>query len=303
MVIDKKEVISLMMRMRILIKNEFGAAPSLRDEDSAIQYYRLGTKSKQSDLLQLAKQLEKLISIPAAEVLSSSSPQPVYQSQITVKEQAQAHQTIVAQHDPIEQGTQDSDRFIEILASDLIDKPVRIIHPSINFLILDKPSRKYYSSASLQEIILIEDISKVRMQIEPISLSEVSVLCDENGASRLSKLLWTCGLKMSKGELLSHLKPYHAFRFSRWPEFFMAPEHTKLAIFLSKNPNSIDSLVEQMNVSRNEAIGFLNASFLCGALEGISSTPVMMTSSQKLHENPERKSIISRIREKLRKLT
>lgn len=212
-------------------------------------------------------------------------------------------QFIVQQDHLIEGEIQPLDRFIEILASDLIKTPVRIVHPSIEYLVIDKPNRQYYSTSTLQEIILLEDLSKAKIQIEPINASEISALYDESSAARLSKLLWTCGLKMSKGELLSHLKPYSMFRFSRWPEFFMLPDHTKLAVFLSKNPNSIDGLIEQMGVSKNEAIGFLNASFLCGALEGIAATQDIVTSSRNLSSNPERKSIISRIREKLRKLT
>ena len=87
---DTKEIMSIMMRMRILIKREFGTTPSLREVDSAIRYYHLGAKSQQPELLQFAKQLGALLSIPTAEAVAAIAvstapvPQPAFREQTPI---------------------------------------------------------------------------------------------------------------------------------------------------------------------------------------------------------------------------
>ena len=305
---DTKEIMSLMMRMRVLIKQEFGTTPSLREVDSAIRYYHMGAKSQQPELLQFAKQLGTLLSIPTAEAVAAIAtptapiPQPALREQ-TPPSPPVASLVVPLMTPPIQEASQPSDRFIEVLASERLNQPIEITHPSVGSLIIDKQNRIYYSNASFQDIILLEYAAKDKIRIGPIDEARIRELYDESSAARLSKLLWQCGLKMSNGELLSDLKPYERFRFNRWPDFFMLPDQTKVAVFLSKNPHSIDDLVQQIGLTRNEAIGFLNASFLCGSLEGVTGAPATPTSMQPVITNPERKSIISRIRAKLRNLT
>ena len=322
---DTKEIMSLMMRMRILIKKEFGVTPSLRDVDSAIKYYHMGTKSQQPELLQFAKQLGTLLSIPTAEAVAAIAtpaepvPQPALRESTPPAAQPIAQPiapptsqpiaqpiappTAQTMEQPIRDKPQPSNCFIELLASEQLRQPIKIIHPAIGSLIIDKQNRIYYTNATIQNIVLLEYASKDKIITEPIDLAGIRELYDEDQAARLSKLLWQCGLKMSHGELLSQLKPYEQFRFHRWPEFFMQPDRTKIAIFLSKNPHSVDDLVDQMDMSRHDAIAFLNASFLCGSLEGVADASAAPAAPQQGDANPERKSIISRIRSKLRNLT
>ena len=305
---DAREIMSLMMRMRALIKREFGVTPPLRETDSAIRYYHWGAKSQQPELLQFAKQLGTLLSMPTAETVATAATstepvhQPVFIKQTPVEKPIAQPET-QAMSNTIKTESQAFDRFIELLASEKLNQPVKIMHPAIGSLIVDKPNKTYYSNATLQDIVLLEYAAKDRIVIEPIDTSGIRALYNEDSAARLSKLLWQCGLKMSHGELLSHLTSYEWFRFNRWPDFFMPPEQTKVAVFLSKHPHSIDDLVQEMNMSSNDAIAFLNASFLCGSLEGVADAPATPIARQQVNANPERKSVISRIRAKLRNLT
>ena len=283
---QKTEIMSLMMRMRLMIKREYGVTPSLRDHDAAVRYYQLGVQSTQPALLQLANQLGAYIpspstdAAPASSASAESTSPPVMSTRVEPQDAAATPDVVapaLRQH---------PERFVELLASNLLNQTSKITHPNIGSIIIDKPHNQYYANCSLKDIASIEVLSKEKVDIKPIDVGEIQQLYPKKPASPLTELFWHCGLNMSHGELLSHLKPYPLFRFHRWPkDFSMHWEQARLANFLSL-PRTIDAMVEHMGVSKADVIGFLNASFLCGLIERVASAAPPQAPSQTPPQTP-----------------
>lgn len=70
------EIISLLLRMRRLIRDEFGSAPSLQDENVVEKFYGFGTRSQQADLRELAEQLAATTSRASTAVIEPPA-QPI----------------------------------------------------------------------------------------------------------------------------------------------------------------------------------------------------------------------------------
>ena len=300
----KTEIMSLMMRMRLLVKREFGVAPSLRDHNAAIRYYQLGSQSTQPELLRLASQLGAYVSIPSTDAAPTSSASAEPLSPPVMPTPVGPHDATATPDAAAPALHQQPERFVEILASDLLNQISKITHPNIDSIIIDKPNNQYYAHCALKDIISIEAVSTKKLDIKPTDVSEIQHIYPEKSASPLAELFWHCGLHMSNGELLSHLKSYSLFRFHQWPkDFSMHWEQARLANFLSR-PRTIDALVEHMGVSKADVIAFLNASFLCGLIEGMDSAPEADAAPSQTPQasQTDRMSIINRIRQKLRSL-
>ena len=248
MEMHKTEIISLMMRMRLLIKREFGVAPSLRDGDAAMRYYELREQSTQPELLHLTGQLGAYLSssstdaaTPAVAVEPSSPP--------VVPARVEPHHTATRPDAATQTLYQQPESFVEILASDLLNYASKLTHPIIDNIVIDKKNQQYYAKCTMQDIFLLDALSTGNVGITPIDAVEIQRIYPDKSPLPLADLFWHCALNMSNGELLSQLKPYPLFRFYRWPkDFSMHWEQARLANFLSR-PKSINALVEYMGVS------------------------------------------------------
>ncbi|MDG4549210.1 MAG: hypothetical protein P9G45_02200 [Candidatus Contendobacter sp.] len=256
-----------MLRMRFLIKNEFGELLSFQSQDAATKFCEYGSRSKQPTLRELAQQLASLIANPVPETAR-----------------------------PQESG------ILELLASNLIDQPVRLVFARIPAFVIDKPRRRCLLNFSFEE--LLEDLRPLGTvdpglsQLEPIPLGELAELEKKAISTSLYGLMWFCGLQFSQGQLLPTPRSFPAFGLGRWPDFGTLPhtaQHLKMATFLMRKTASLDGLAAGTGVARDEAIAFLNACFLCGWLKRVEATALPASAAPK----SGLRGVIGRIRVRL----
>jgi len=236
-----KEAIALMLRMRFLIKNEFGELLSFQAQDAATKFCEYGARSSQPALRELAQQLSSLISVP-------------------VPKTAQPRESSI----------------LELLASDLVEQPVRLVFTRIPAFVIDKPRRRCLLNFSFEE--LLEELRPLGTvdpgltQVEPISPGDLVELEKKTISASLHGLMWFCGLQFSQGQLLPKPQSFPAFGLNRWPDFGTLPhaaQHLKMATFLMRKTASLDGLTAGTGATKNEAVAFLNACFLCGWLKRV----------------------------------
>lgn len=92
----------------------------------------------------------------------------------------------------------------------------------------------------------------------------------------LDRLLWRLG--MITNDLLKSLPAQGQFQLRRWPDFGALgtqPRFIKLAAILVRKSLTIDELVAEAHIVREEVIHYLNACQLCGLLKITSSSAVL----------------------------
>lgn len=262
-----KEAITLMLRMRFLIKNEFDELLSFQHQEAAAKFCEYGFQSKQPVLQELARQLASLISIPVPE---TTRPQ--------------------------------ENNILELLASDLIDQPVRLVFTRIPAFVIDKPRRRCLLDFSfkdlLEELMPLGAVDPGLTRLEPIPPADLAEMERQATSASLYGLMWFCGLRFSRGQLLPKPQSFPAFGLGRWPDFGTLPhtaQHLKMATFLMRKSVSLDDLVARTGVTRDEAVAFLNACFLCGWLKRVeaAASPTSAASKSGL------RGVIGRIRVRL----
>jgi hypothetical protein len=88
------------------------------------------------------------------------------------------------------------------------------------------------------------------------------------------RLLWLCGLSVGGGNLLPGHNPAKKFVLTKWPQIEREyPKHFRLATVMMKGPALTREIAEQAGVSEAEAIDFVNAGLVTGAVvvEGTTS--------------------------------
>ncbi len=285
------EVINLIARMRVLIRKEFGVLLPLRQNNSIKTYCYYGSKSNQGELVKLSQDLHRLIykdddqedgyNTRVENVLLGSK------NKIEVDNDLNDGTHHTSSHNNNEDSSLSSinhdlendiyipwtSSFLELLASSHINKPVKIIHPSIETLIINKPLKLVYANLKLNELFSSDILNSNSIYIQDVTQDELPAFDKSISILKLSVFLWSCGIRLSGEHLLSSLQPYPAFRFKKWPDFFMLPEHTKIAIALSRTSYSVNGLMETLDITKEASIKFLNAAYLCGSLDGVDTEP------------------------------
>ena len=257
------EAISLLVRMRTLIKNEFGELISLRDEDCAERCCELGLTSSQPMLQEMAGHLSGIIAFQAVD----SAPQK-----------------------------ESDETVLDVLASDMLQFPTRLQAEGVPPFVVDRPGGICFLSSKFQDLVGLASLDAKALSFEPITDSAAL----EQGHNRvpLDAFMWFAGIRLSRGRLLSRLQGFPGFALSRWPDFGRLPyrtEHTRIATYLMRTPTTVDALVKGTKVNREDVVGFLNASLLCGWLK--SAQPAKGERPRRVSD--ERRSIIGRIRSRL----
>lgn len=244
-----KEAIALMLRMRFLIKNEFGELLSFQTQEAVAKFCEYGFRSGQPTLRDLARQLSSLISTPVPETTR-------------LPEAARPQENSI----------------LELLASDFIDQPVRLVFTRIPAFVIDKPRRRCLLNFSfaelLEELRPLGTVDPGLARLEPISTGDLAELEKKTISAPLHGLMWFCGLQFSQGQLLPKPRSFPAFGLSRWPDFGTLPHvawHLKMATFLTRKTASLDNLVASTGVARDDAVAFLNACFLCDWLKRVEA--------------------------------
>ncbi len=249
--------------MRILIKNEFGELISLRDDDCAARCCELGLTSSQPMLQEMAGHLSGVMAF------QNVAPVPEKDTGETV---------------------------LDVLASDMLQFPTRLQAEGVPSFVVDRPAGICFLSSKFQDLVGLASLDAKALAFEPVT--DAASL--EKGHHRvpLEAFMWFAGIRLSRGRLLSKLKSFPGFSLRRWPDFGRLPyrtEHTRIATYLMRRATTVDALVKGTNVSREDVVGFLNASLLCGWLK--SAEPAKGERPARI--SAERRSIVGRIRARL----
>ncbi len=243
------EVMAIMLPMRVLIRQEFGQVLSLYDEEAVNKFCDYGGKSQNPKLSAMTQKLASLTAFAPAESLTS---EPMHLKQVSSYFE------------------QDSGHIVEFFDSADLKQPVCVSYGNVPPFVIDKPQRRCLLSSDLDALAPLgrAETSVIRLEtLSPIQLMSVE---QQSRSIPLETLWWFCGIQLSHGRLLPRLTTYHAFRLSRWPDFGTLPHerhHTKMATFLMKRPSALEVFRGATGVTQDVAVGFLNASSLCGWLQ------------------------------------
>ena len=257
------EAISLLVRMRILIKNEFGEFISLRDAECTERCCALGMASSQPMLQEMAGHLAAIIAFQNGE------PAPEQDADETV---------------------------LDVLASDMLRFPTRLRAKGVRAFVVDRPGGICFISSMFQALSGLASLDAKALSFEPVT--DATALATGHKRVPLDAFMWSAGIFLSRGRLLSKLESFPGFSLRRWPDFGRLPhrtEHTRIATYLMRTATTVDALVDGTKVNREDVVGFLNASLLCGWLK--SAEPAKGERPRRI--SSEQRSIIGRIRSRL----
>ena len=248
--------IALMMRMRILIKKEFGETLPLREKGVERRFCDYGFKSKQPQLAGMAKQLAELVSLPVSDKAEDShnavTPAPSEQ-----KRSEEPPQTAHAS-------------FLELLDSERVAQASLVQYTGIPPFIIDKPRYRCLLNSTFHALAPLAMAAVAYIRLEPVTPDELSRQAQKANTVSLDAFMWFAAQRFSQGRLLSKPADFKAYGLSRWPDFGTLPhdrEHTRMASLLMKRPSTLQGLIKEARVQEKQAIAFINASHLCGWLK------------------------------------
>ncbi|MFO1349307.1 MAG: hypothetical protein U1F68_00940 [Gammaproteobacteria bacterium] len=302
-----KEAVSLMLRMRLLIKSEFGEILPMHGDDAEARYCAYGLRSKRPELLNMARELAQAAGIPVppappsgvtspalvppavrtpaqptppprlAQVVAAPTPVPPappapVAARIANPVPAVPAPAPVADAAPAGSVNILTASLLDLLASDRFAQATRLLYTGIPALIIDKTRRWVLLSSTFKELAPLADVKASALRFETVPAEEWARLEKLLNRISLESFMWFCGLRFSQGQLLAALQSFRGFGLTRWPDFGVLPHdriHIGMATFLSKKTGTLEQVIASTGASREQAISFINACFLCGWLKEV----------------------------------
>jgi hypothetical protein len=166
-------------------------------------------------------------------------------------------------------------RISDYLTGNAVRVPVKLQLPGAPVLALDPVSGTYGGSATLKPLLPYVEAVIREGQFEAIDDAEFQRIAKAaGGAQPYMRLLWLCGLSVGHGQLLPGYAAAKKYQLTKWPQIEREyPKHFRLATVMMKGPATVREIAEQAGVGENEAIDFVNAGLVTGAvvLEGTST--------------------------------
>jgi hypothetical protein len=163
-------------------------------------------------------------------------------------------------------------RISDYLTGNAVRVPVKLQLPGAPVLALDPVSGTYGGSATLKPLLPYVEAVIREGQFEAIDDAEFQRIAKAaGGAQPYMRLLWLCGLSVGHGQLLPGYAAAKKYQLTKWPQIEREyPKHFRLATVMMKGPATVREIAEQAGVGENEAIDFVNAGLVTGAvvLEG-----------------------------------
>jgi hypothetical protein len=159
-------------------------------------------------------------------------------------------------------------RISDYLTGTTVRSPVKLQLAGAPVLALDPVSGTYGGSATLKPLLPYIEAVIREGQLEAIDEAEFQRIAKASGGAQpYMRLLWLCGLSVGNGQLL----PGHAigkkYQLTKWPQIEREyPKHFRLATVMMKGPATVREIAEQAGVGENEAIDFVNAGLVTGAV-------------------------------------
>ena len=165
-------------------------------------------------------------------------------------------------------------RISDYLPANMLGGPVKLHSPGAPVLVLDPGTQTYSGSAALKPLLPYVEAVIRENQLEAISHTEMEeIKAAGGGAQPYMRLLWLCGLVVGKGNLLPGYPPAKKFVLTKWPQIEREfPKHFRIATVMMKGPAFAKDIAEQAGVPESEAIDFINAGLVTGAVVAEGTT-------------------------------
>jgi len=165
-------------------------------------------------------------------------------------------------------------RISDYLPANVLGGPVKLHSPGAPMLALDPATQTYAGSATLKPLLPYVEAVIRENQLEAITAGEFEeIKGSAGGAQPYMRLLWLCGLTVGKGNLLPGYASNRKFVLTKWPQIEREyPKHFRLATVMMKGPALAKEIAEQAGVVEAEAIDFINAGLVTGAVVVEGST-------------------------------
>jgi hypothetical protein len=166
-------------------------------------------------------------------------------------------------------------RISDYLSPNALGGPVKLELPGAPVLLLDPASQTYAGSATLKPLMpYVQEVIRESqlLAVHPAEFERIKTA--SGGPQPYMRLLWLCGLSVGGGNLLPGHNPAKKFVLTKWPQIEREyPKHFRLATVMMKGPALAREIAEQAGVSEAEAIDFVNAGLVTGAVvvEGTTS--------------------------------
>jgi hypothetical protein len=166
-------------------------------------------------------------------------------------------------------------RISDYLTGATVRSPVKLQLDGAPILALDPVSGTYGGSATLKPLLPYVEAVIREGQLEAIDEAEFQRIAKASGGAQpYMRLLWLCGLSVGNGQLLPGYAAGKKYQLTKWPQIEREyPKHFRLATVMMKGPASVREIAEQAGVGESEAIDFVNAGLVTGAVvvEGTST--------------------------------
>jgi hypothetical protein len=166
-------------------------------------------------------------------------------------------------------------RISDYLTGATVRSPVKLQLAGAPVLALDPVSGTYGGSATLKPLLPYVEAVIREGQLEAIDEAEFQRIAKASGGAQpYMRLLWLCGLSVGNGQLLPGHPAGKKYLLTKWPQIEREyPKHFRLATVMMKGPATVREIAEQAGVGESEAIDFVNAGLVTGAvvLEGTST--------------------------------
>ena len=159
-------------------------------------------------------------------------------------------------------------RISDYLPSNMLGGPAKLHSPGAPVLALDPGTQTYTGSAALKPLLPYIEAVIRENQLEAISHTEFEEIQAAGGGPQpYMRLLWLCGLVVGKGHLLPGYAANKKFVLTKWPQIEREfPKHFRLATVMMKGPALVSEIAEQAGVPESEAVDFVNAGLVTGAV-------------------------------------
>ena len=159
-------------------------------------------------------------------------------------------------------------RISDYLTGTTVRSPVKLQLDGAPVLALDPVSGTYGGSATLKPLLPYVEAVIREGQLEAIDEAEFQRIAKASGGAQpYMRLLWLCGLSVGNGQLLPGYSAGKKFQLTKWPQIEREyPKHFRLATVMMKGPASVREIAEQAGVGESEAIDFVNAGLVTGAV-------------------------------------
>ena len=159
-------------------------------------------------------------------------------------------------------------RISDYLTGNAVRVPVKLQLPGSPVLALDPATGSYGGSATLKPLLPYVDAIIGVGQLEAIDEAEFQRIAKASGGAQpYMRLLWLCGLTVGAGQLLPGYAAGKKYLLTKWPQIEREyPKHFRLATVMMKGPATVRDIAEQAGVSEAEAVDFVNAGLVTGAV-------------------------------------